>query len=230
MSGNAKLDAVERQPRLSDRVAEDIVRTIVAQRMKPGDALPPERELGEQFGVSRTVIREAVRALDARGLLDVRVGSRIKVAAVDPNTVEEAIWHFGRSATLDARTVSEVGEALEVAAAGLAAEHATKEDLERIASALARLEGARDDPAAGAEADLAVRQAVVGATHNELLIVLAGAVAMLSSAPPHTAAPDRRVERHRALAAAIGQRDVDGARRAMRERLEHRGADGTGDG
>jgi GntR family transcriptional repressor for pyruvate dehydrogenase complex len=220
---------VQRQPRLSDRVAEAIVQAIVAQRLLPGDALPPERELGEQFGVSRTVIREAVRALDARGLLDVRVGSRIKVAAVDPKTVRDAISHFSRSSAMDGRTISEVSDALDIAAVGLAAEHATEEDLDRIDSALALLEDDPGDGATTAEAELAFRHAVLRATHNELLLVLADAVEMLSSATPQARHPDSGAERNRALATAIRRRDTDGARTAIRERFEHRVVGGTGD-
>jgi GntR family transcriptional repressor for pyruvate dehydrogenase complex len=56
---------VKREPRLSDKVAELLLESIIARRFEPGERLPSERELGEQFGVSRTVIREAVRALSA---------------------------------------------------------------------------------------------------------------------------------------------------------------------
>src|ERR687888_114407 len=52
---------VTREPRLSDKVADLLLETIVARRLEPGERLPSERELGEQFGVSRTVVREAVR-------------------------------------------------------------------------------------------------------------------------------------------------------------------------
>lgn len=225
----ARLGAVERQPRLSDRVADDIVETIVAHRLQPGDALPPERELGEQFGVSRTVIREAVRGLNARGLLDVRVGSRIKVAAVDPKTVREVIWHFARSNSLDERTISEVSDALDVAGAGLAADRATDQDLDRIDAALARV-GNDPGDADTAQAELALRRAVTAATHNELLIVLAGALEMLSSRTPQARSVDPGAGHSRALTTAIRRRDADGARGAMRDRLEHRVAGGTDDG
>ncbi len=72
---------VTREPRLSDKVAELLLETILSPGLQPGDRLPSERELGEQFGVSRTVIREAVRALAAKGVINVRTGSGLRVAA-----------------------------------------------------------------------------------------------------------------------------------------------------
>jgi GntR family transcriptional repressor for pyruvate dehydrogenase complex len=183
----------------------------VAHDLKPGDPLPPERELGEQFGVSRTVVREAVRALDARGILEVRVGSRIRVSAVDPQTVRDTVWHFARTAALDANAIIEVARALGGAAARVAAERATPQERELIdRSAMA---GDRDDPAGD---ELSFRRAVAAASHNELLIVLLDAVAELTPRHDPTATTS---ERRRALAAAIADRDPDRAERAMRELL-----------
>lgn len=193
-------------------MAREIIETIVTRHLQPGDALPPERELGEQFGVSRTVIREAVRALDARGLLEVRVGSRIKVAAVDRETVRDAIWHFARTTPVDESSVETIGLALEAAAARLAAEHATREELDMIEDSAARLESAQDP----AEAELAFRRAVMAAGHNELLGVLAEAISGLRS--PRPLSP-RTYSRHLAVVRAIAGRDGDGAERAMREML-----------
>ena len=61
--GPQVFQAINREARLSDKVTEAILETIASNELKPGDPLPPERELGRQFGVSRTVIREAVRVL-----------------------------------------------------------------------------------------------------------------------------------------------------------------------
>jgi GntR family transcriptional repressor for pyruvate dehydrogenase complex len=187
--------------------------------LRPGEALPPERALGEQFGVSRTVIREAVRALDARGLVDVRVGSRIKVAAVDPSTVREAIVNFVRSRDVDRRAIAEVIAALDHVIAGLAAEHATDQDLDRIAAALARIENETADGTPSAES--AFEEAVIAATHNDLLIALARALQSVQPAAFQTR-PAGGAAHYRALATAISRRDADGATRAFLQYGEHR--------
>jgi GntR family transcriptional regulator, transcriptional repressor for pyruvate dehydrogenase complex len=207
---------------LSDRVAEDILETIVARGLKPGDALPAERELGEQFGVSRTVIREAVRALDARGLLEVRVGSRIRVAAVDPQIVRDTVWHFARTTPVGADSIAVIRDALDGAAARAAAEHATQQDIDQIGRAIADLE--RGDPG---EAEAGFRRAVLLASHNELLIVLAEAVADLAAQRP---AAHPNSERLRAVVSAIAMRDADGAERAMRGESGWQGGSGNARG
>lgn len=200
------LGAFGRRPRLSDRVAEDIVTTIVERGLRPGDPLPPERELGEQFGVSRTVIREAVRALDARGLLEVRVGSRIRVALVDPQTVRDAIWHFVRTSPLDGGSIASLGEALDASAARAAAERASAQDLELIDRAAARLRDGAPD------AEAAFRRTIRAAGHNELLSLLADAVAGL---PAPLRSPGAVIDPF-AVSAAVARRDPDAAERAMR--------------
>ena len=92
---NANLfDEVTREPRLSDKVADMMLKTILSERLSVGDRLPSERELGEQFGVSRTVVREAVRALAAKGVIEVRTGSGLRVAAVNAAAVSESMSLF----------------------------------------------------------------------------------------------------------------------------------------
>ena len=90
-SSPALFGQVAREPRLSDKVADMMLETILSKRLEVGDKLPSERELGEQFGVSRTVVREAVRALVAKGVIEVRSGSGLRVAAVDAAAVSESI-------------------------------------------------------------------------------------------------------------------------------------------
>ena len=199
------LGVFARQPRLSDRVAQDILTTIVAQRLQPGDALPPERELGEQFGVSRTVVREAVRALEARGLVEVRVGSRIRVAAADPQTVRDSIWHFVRTVRLDESAIAALSDSLEAIAARMAASYATEPDRELIDRAVGRDDGA-------------FRRAVMAASHNELLVVLAEAIGGLT-APTRSSS----LQGHRQVAEAIARADPDGAEQAMRNRVRQPG-------
>nr|MBA3567640.1 FadR family transcriptional regulator [Actinomycetota bacterium] len=114
-------DQVKREPRLSDKVADTMLETILANRLNVGDPLPSERELGEQFGVSRTVVREAVRALVAKGVIEVRSGSGLRVAAVNATTVSESMSLYLRGGTLDFEKVQEVRALLEVHLAGLAA-------------------------------------------------------------------------------------------------------------
>ena len=97
-------EQVRREPRLSDKVAEMMLDTILSRRLAVGDRLPSERELGEQFGVSRTVVREAVRALVAKGVIEVRSGSGLRVAAVDAAAVSESMSLFMHGGRIEAQS------------------------------------------------------------------------------------------------------------------------------
>jgi len=171
-SDNTAFTAIHREPRLSDKVTEAIIEMIVSNKLKPGDMLPPERELGKQFGVSRTVIREAVRALAAKGMLEVRSGSGVRIIAVDEKTVRESMRHFVQGSDLDYGKVDEVRLVLEVAAAGLAAQRASAEDIAAIDQTIVALENECSDLEKSVEHDLAFHRAIATATHNELFLVL----------------------------------------------------------
>jgi len=112
---------VERPERLSDKVADAMLVTILRRGLRPGDPLPSERELGEQYGVSRTVIREAVRALSARGLVVSRARRGLMVAAVGLEEVSNSmrLYLHGRD-ELPYSQVHEVRSLLETQIAGLA--------------------------------------------------------------------------------------------------------------
>ena len=225
-SDNTAFTAIHREPRLSDKVTEAIIETIVSNKLKPGDMLPPERELGKQFGVSRTVIREAVRALAAKGMLEVRSGSGVRIIAVDEKTVRESMRHFVQGSDLDYGKVDEVRLVLEVAAAGLAAQRASAEDIAAIDETIVALENECSDLDKSVEHDLAFHRAIATATHNELFLVLHDSMgemlievrrrnlsrgATSGVGGGHAPAHPRRHRRH----------DPDAAQQAMRDHLGH---------
>jgi GntR family transcriptional repressor for pyruvate dehydrogenase complex len=215
------LGVIARQPRLSDKVADDIVELILSNRLRPGDTLPPQSELGEQFGVSRTVIREAVRSLDAKGLVEVRSGSRIRIAAVDAGTASESLRHFVRGSAFAPGSIEEVRSALLVASAQLAAVRAEPEDLERVLAALDRAGQSAEDPAALRQAELDLFTALAGASGNELLVMLIDALGRAladarPSPPPHGPAP---AATRGELGDALARRDPGAAAAAMRRYL-----------
>lgn len=216
---------VEREPRLSDKVAELLLETIVARQLEPGDRLPSERELGEQFGVSRTVIREAVRALAAKGVIDVRTGSGLRVAAVDSSTVSESMSLFLRgSTTLDYPKVHEVRAMLEVEIAGLAAERATEEDIAAMRAVCERMESESDVDAASLQ-DVEFHRAIANSTHNELHLLLLDSIGdvLIEIRRENLASgsgPDALAS-HREIFERIVARDQEGARRAMKAHLEN---------
>ena len=130
------LQQVRREDRLADKVADLLKKAVLSGQLRPGDRLPAERALGDRFGVSRTVVREAIRSLTAKGLVEVRSGSGSVVARVTSEAVSETIQLYLQGAALDEATVDEVRSMLDVHMAGVAAERATDEDLEAMRDAV----------------------------------------------------------------------------------------------
>ena len=172
-------EAVERESTLAQRVGQKIQQVIVQNRLRPGDRLPSERDLAERFGVSRTVIREAVRSLMAKGILEVRAGSGTIVRAPSTSFLSDylELYLSMRSGKFDYRKVVEVRRLLEVEIAGLAAERRDEEDLRTLERILAQAEEHLDDPDAFVELDVQFHSALAQATHNELFLVLLESIA-----------------------------------------------------
>jgi GntR family transcriptional repressor for pyruvate dehydrogenase complex len=215
---------VNRERRLSDKVADMMLETILSDRLKVGDRLPSERELGEQFGVSRTVVREAVRALVTKGVIDVRSGSGLRVAAVDADAVSESMSLFLRGGALDFEKVHEVRTVLEVHLAGLAAERATDEDVAKLREIHERMQRETSDVEAAARDDLEFHRAIARATHNELFLLLMDSIGSslidIRRANLGSGSAPMTLGQHEAVLELVASHDPEGARTAMRTHLD----------
>jgi len=209
-------------PTLVDRVAEQLETLVIENALQAGDLLPPERELCALLGVSRTVVREAVRSLVARGLLEVRQGRGTIVRSPDPVLASKVITHMLRSqgaGRIAFPRVHEVRRLLEVEIAGLAAARRTDDDLREIAALLERT-AAAPDAEAWARADVAFHARLAEATHNSLFPVLLGAMAEILMELRLTAArlPDTQANAqryHEDIFAAVQAQSPAAARKAM---------------
>ncbi len=222
---------LERAPSLSESVADRLQDLILSGAVGPGERLPPERELAQRFGVSRTVIREALRRLAGTGLVGGRSGGRIEVREVGSSGVRDSMNRFLRSTAFldpaglqDALTkLHEVRTMLELQVAAVAARARTDEDLEsmhRSADSLATASDARDR----AEADVRFHRDLAVATHNELYVVLLDSIRdpltdiRLATLRLEDHRPDA-VAGHAAIVDAIAAGDPDAARAAMARHL-----------
>lgn len=168
-------------PRVSDAVAAALERRILEGSLKPGDRLPPERELATEFGVSRPSLREAIQKLASKGMLQSRQGGgtyitdRLESSFFDP-------WQDMMGAHPNLREdLLEFRRMLEGQAAEWAAERATGADLARLAQSFAVMNEAfdGDDLDRRARSDIAFHQAVGEATHNALIGHLCAALLRL---------------------------------------------------
>lgn len=223
----SSFETVSRSPTLVERVAEQLSSAIISGELATGSRLPSERDLGEQLGVSRTVVREAVRALAARGLVRVTSGRGVEVAGLGTGLVSDSLRLFMQgSKAFGYEQIHEFRETVEVAVAGVAAERAA--DLE-----VAHLRRLWDDHAqhvaarawdAASEADVEFHRALAAASGNPLFTIVLDAVAdVLREVRQRTYATpgvgEAGLDEHRAILERIEAGDVAGARAAMADHL-----------
>jgi len=211
---------------LYTQVAHRLQQLIVAESLLPGDKLPGERELASRLGVSRTVVREAIRVLADRGLLRVKQGCGTYVRDL---SAKDAAAPLGlllkmRKCPDTAERLTEVRRTIEVEIAGYAAERKTPEDIAALEEHLALMQAHADDPASYAEHDLAFHLALAKATRNPYYELLIQALGALLSETIHLTliAPEATqagTQHHTRLLTAIRQHNADGARQAMRDHL-----------
>jgi GntR family transcriptional repressor for pyruvate dehydrogenase complex len=211
---------------LADQLVERIEALVAESRLNPGDIFPSERVLAEQFGVSRTVVREAIRALTAKGLLAVTPGSGMMISRPTAPAIAKSMRFLLQrdGGALDYGKVREVRQVLEVEIAGLAAERRTSDDLRLIESCLEQMSQAPGDKIVWAEADVAFHAALAAATHNELFVVLLESVANVMILIRQLAydvpgAVKTATSHHQHILACVQKGDADAARAAMRAHL-----------
>lgn len=158
---------------LHSAVAARIGSLIVQGKLSPGSVLPNETALGAEFGVSRTALREAIKVLASKGLVEVRrkTGTRVNLNSqwnmLDP---EVLTWMFsGDGIPTGLLDLIEVRMLIEPAAARMAASRATAKDLETIRKALEGMEGSTGDLPSSVESDLGFHMAVLEATQNAFM-------------------------------------------------------------
>lgn len=217
---------VQRQPRMYEEVARQIEASILTDDQRPGDQLPPERELIERFAVSRSVVRESLKVLAEKGLIEIHAGKGAFVREPGSTAVHDALrLYLSRQRDESfARDLTEVRQFLEGEIAALAAERATGDDLERIAAALAAMEAGKGELESFVEADMGFHRALAAATHNDfmglLLLPITGLLTdMMMQLSPLPKAREEAIRHHRRILRAVKRRDAARARRAMHDHL-----------
>lgn len=226
IADGVRLRAVERR-RLSEQVTAELESLVASGRLRAGDTLPSERDLMTLFGVGRTSIREALFALQRKGIVSAQAGLRPVVTAPRAEAIVADLSGTVRlflASDPGMREFQAARRFFEPAVARFAAVHATRADIDQMTAALAACEARVDTPESFVDADVAFHFAIVQATHNQLLIALHRAVLewlreqRVSSIEP--AGSSRAAQRaHRAVFEAIRKRDADAADRAMLEHL-----------
>ncbi len=217
------------KPRIHDAVLRNLGARVLRGDVAPGAVLPNAEDLCRTLGISRTALREAVKVLSAKGLVESRPGVGIRVRPrEDWNLLDPVVlsWHPDIAMEpLLLRSLVEARRLVEPAAAAMAAERATAVDLAGIETALDRMRSAAGDIEAFAEADFDFHAALVGAARNVVFTNLLGTIGavltIIFQVSKHLSRTvDDVLAAHADVVERVRMRDAEGARLAMNRLLD----------
>ena len=219
-----QITPIERR-KVYEQIAEQLLAQIAGGRLRPGDPLPPERELTENFGVGRSSVREALRMLESQGVITAGGGALVVANASNPLGSSLRLL-FALDGAAGMHDLFELRRVLDCEAASLAAERRDAEHLTAMEEATARMRAALFDGDRGRfiDADVRFHLAVAEATGNRLLLHNMKAIRELVRRALLTVflipgSPDSAIPEHRAIQAAIAAGEPERARREMRAHL-----------
>jgi GntR family transcriptional repressor for pyruvate dehydrogenase complex len=221
IGGTSGYIVVGRSASLSSQIVADVREALFGKRLKPGDFLGTEKDLAARHGVSRIVARDALRTLEALGIVEIRMGKGggARVARGNPRLFAEALAVQLDLTGVSAAEILDAQRAVECMAAELAAEKATAADHERIRRLLADAEAKLDDVDAYTLSSREFHLAIAEASHNRVLVVQFISLQNVSWPSRNTTLTPKVARRildvHKELAALIEMRDAAGARRLM---------------
>ncbi len=228
------LDALTplRQHRMSGMIVDQVRLLVRSGQLAPGDRLPSERELCERFGVSRVTVREALRVLEAGGLISIRVGARGGAFITEPSSerVGEGVADLLTLSGITAAEVTEARRVFELGIIDLVCERADDDDVRELLEICDRSDAAleRGDYTMELSAEFHVR--LGRASHNsaiEMLMQSFHGPLLMSLRQAQTVVPGLEqvgAEEHRRLVGAVAARDPQGAREVLRAHLDRSAA------
>ncbi len=211
--------------RLYEQIVQQIEESILKGELSEGSQLPAERDLAKQFGVSRTAVREAIKALQEKGLVDAFPGRGTFVTNGTSNSMRRSLDRIIKSGEPDGLAyLVEVREILEPEIAALAAVRATDQDLAAMQESLDVMESGRQDSDAFIEADLDFHLALAEAAANPIVLSLIDSIVGLLREQRLRifripGGPECGQHHHKRILEAIQRHDPQEARAAMQAHL-----------
>ncbi|MDR7543004.1 MAG: FadR/GntR family transcriptional regulator [Armatimonadota bacterium] len=214
-----------RRTRVYEEVAQRIRELIISRALKPGDRLPAERDLAVALGVSRASVRDAIRTLEAAGLVEPRQGdgTLVQQPSTDSLMAPLATALLVRSDLL--ADLLAVRKMIEPPIARKAAVHATPDEVRQMDAILARQAARVEAGELAVEEDTAFHDAIARASRNQVVLKVAGVLMDLMRESRRRALqirgrPQRSLRGHRRILEAIRRRDGEAAYRAMLDHLD----------
>src|ERR1700719_3733873 len=225
-AGENPVYKVVRTSRLYEQIVQQIEESVLNGKLKPGDQLPAERELAQQLGVSRTAVREAVKALREKGLVEAYSGRGTFVTDGTTHAARQSFDLMVKIGQQEGSThLAELRLILEPGIAAQAAERAKDEEVTAMREAVAVMDRSQKDPEAYIEADLDFHLALAEAAANPLILSLIDSIVALLREQRIKifnveGGPERGQYHHKRILAAIERHDPEMARSAMRSHLK----------
>jgi GntR family transcriptional repressor for pyruvate dehydrogenase complex len=217
---------VVRTARLYEQIVQQIEESILKGSLKPGDQLPAERELAQKFGVSRTAVREAVKALTEKGLVEAFSGRGTFITDGTQQAIKQSLDLMIKIGQPEGSVqLAEVREILEPEIAALAAVRCEEQHLASMREAVAVMDQAKQDPDAFIEADLDFHLALAEAAANPMILSLLDSIVGLLREQRLRifnveGGPDRGQYHHKRILEAVREHDAEKARASMRAHLK----------
>jgi GntR family transcriptional repressor for pyruvate dehydrogenase complex len=211
--------------RLYEQIVQQIEESILTGALKEGEQLPAERDLALQFGVSRTAVREAIKALHEKGLVEPLPGRGTFVTDGTSRSIRQSLDRLLRSDHQNGKLwLAEFREILEPEVAALAAVRATSDDIASMREAFEVMERSRNDADAYIEADLDFHLELAEAMGNPMVLsMIDSIVELLREQRMHTFyvkdGPAHGQFHHKRVLEAVEHHDPQAAREAMRAHL-----------
>jgi GntR family transcriptional regulator, transcriptional repressor for pyruvate dehydrogenase complex len=212
--------------RLYEQIVKQIEESILKGALKAGDQLPAERELAQQFGVSRTAVREAVKTLREKGLVEAYSGRGTFVTNGTSQAIRQSLDFMMRIGHQEGLAhLAEVRQILEPEIAALAASRVQEQHLATMREAVAVMDQALRDPDAYIEADLDFHLSLAEAAENPIILSLIDSIVGLLREQRLRifyveGGPERGQYHHKRILDAIERRDAEQSRDAMRAHLQ----------
>jgi GntR family transcriptional regulator, transcriptional repressor for pyruvate dehydrogenase complex len=214
-----------RASRLFEQIVEQVEESILKGRLKPGDQLPAERDLAQEFGVSRTAVREAIKTLREKGLVEAYSGRGTFVTSGTSQAIRQSLDLMLRINPQEGLLhLAELRQMLEPEIAARAATRIDEQLLATMQEAVDQMDAYLEDPDGYVEADLDFHLALAEAAGNPLILSLLDSIVGLLRAQRTRifrveGGPQRGQFHHKRILAAIEKHDAEKAREAMREHL-----------
>lgn len=213
---------------LAEQITDRLLEYVEAQHLKPGDLLPSESALAKSFGVSRPVVREALKNLEGKGVIEIVNGKGALVRPIDSDPLR---LFFQRAMQMENSTIVELMEirrGLETQAAELAARRRETADLDAIRRIVQKMRGSMKDLDAYTRLDVEFHMALAAASHNSMLVYLIQSIREVLRSTIMAGLQSRGTElhvesiqqTHETLYEAIAQGSVAAAAKAMAQHFD----------